>query len=85
MDIVIRTQSSEFYLKNTIRFASSQGANICRRHLVRLWLRDPENAWGTPPQLADRWALVYGGADPETHVFPLEPYIRSESGKRVKT
>ncbi|KEZ46937.1 Uncharacterized protein SAPIO_CDS0284 [Scedosporium apiospermum] len=76
------------YVNNLAVFHARDGyrdSDTKQRHLVRLWLRDPENAWGTPPQLADRWALVYGGADPETHVFPLEPYIRSESGKRVKT
>lgn len=52
-----------------------------RRHLLRLWLRDPENAWETPAQLDYRWAQVYDGITPETQVFPLEPYIRSESNK----
>ena len=50
-----------------------------RRHLVRLWLRDPEYAWPTPEPLTDRWYGLYGGIKPENEVFPLEPNIRSSS------
>lgn len=50
-----------------------------RRHLMRLWLRDPENAWKTPEALRERWARLYDGVTPETSVFPLEPSIRSAS------
>jgi hypothetical protein len=50
-----------------------------RRHLVRLWLRDPEHAWQTPPQLQSRWNDLYHGVVPEKQVFPLEPRIRSAS------
>jgi hypothetical protein len=54
-----------------------------RRHLVRLWLRDPENAWATPTQLQSRWDDLYSGVTPEKQVFPLEPRIRSaSSGER---
>lgn len=51
----------------------------CRRHLVRLWLRDPELAWETPPELRQRWADVYDGVTADSQVFPLEPTIRSSS------
>ena len=50
-----------------------------QRHLVRLWLRDPENAWETPEALRERWAKVYGGVEVDRQVVPLEPYIRSAS------
>jgi hypothetical protein len=50
-----------------------------RRHLLRLWLRDPENAWETPAPLASRWDRVYEGVTPELQAFPLEPHARSES------
>jgi hypothetical protein len=56
-------------------------ADLGRRHLLRLWLRDPENAWETPKELAPRWSAVYGGITTEAQVFPLEPYVRSESNK----
>ncbi|CCC09604.1 hypothetical protein SMACR_03635 [Sordaria macrospora] len=57
-----------------------------QRHLVRLWLRDPELAWETPEVLKDRWERVYGGVKPEREVFPLEPQIRSASkGESVGT
>ncbi|KAK7923982.1 hypothetical protein PG985_006036 [Apiospora marii] len=51
------------------------------RHLLRLWLRDPENAWETPEVLRPRWAQLYEGITPESQVFPLEPYIRSAGHK----
>jgi len=50
-----------------------------QRHLLRLWLRDPENAWPTPLALSERWAGLYEGVKPENEVFPLEPRIRSSS------
>lgn len=50
-----------------------------RRHLIRLWLRDPENAWQTPAALKERWGRIYDGVTPENQVFPLEPTIRSAS------
>ncbi|KAM0333519.1 hypothetical protein ACHAQA_002182 [Verticillium albo-atrum] len=54
-----------------------------QRHLVRLWLRDPEHAWETPKDLEDRWRQLFDGVDQnlDAQVFPLEPYIRSESNK----
>ena len=56
-----------------------------QRHLVRLWLRDPENAWETPKALNERWEKVYGNVQEEKQVFPLEPYIRSASLKVTST
>ncbi|KAM7191607.1 hypothetical protein V8F20_009214 [Naviculisporaceae sp. PSN 640] len=50
-----------------------------QRHLVRLWLRDEENAWATPSPLQDRWDRVYKEVTAEKSVFPLEPRIRSAS------
>ncbi|KLU91232.1 taurine catabolism dioxygenase TauD [Magnaporthiopsis poae ATCC 64411] len=47
-----------------------------RRHLVRLWLRDPEYAWDTPDQLRERWERVYFGITAEAQVLPLEPFVR---------
>ncbi|KAJ9130962.1 Taurine catabolism dioxygenase family protein [Pleurostoma richardsiae] len=55
-----------------------------QRHLVRLWLRDPEHAWKTPDSLTDRWDRVYSDVQPERSVFPLEAQIRSASkGKEI--
>ncbi|KAE8153658.1 hypothetical protein BDV25DRAFT_127035 [Aspergillus avenaceus] len=51
------------------------------RHLLRLWLRDPENAWETPAPLAPRWTNVYGDVKPEEQVFPLEPKVRKTVGQ----
>ncbi|KAL4899828.1 hypothetical protein BDW74DRAFT_171233 [Aspergillus multicolor] len=49
-----------------------------RRHLVRLWLRDPELAWETPEGLKSRWGYVYGDVDEEKAVFPSQPFVRSQ-------
>lgn len=50
-----------------------------QRHLVRLWLRDPEEAWAIPGPLKGRWDRVYGDVTEERQVFPIEPYIRGSS------
>lgn len=49
------------------------------RHLLRLWLRDPENAWETPEPLRERWDIVYGNVTPEEQVFPLEPQVQKKN------
>ncbi|KAL2437195.1 Taurine hydroxylase-like protein SAT17 [Exophiala dermatitidis] len=56
-----------------------------QRHLLRLWLRDPEYAWETPDALKPRWAQLYDGVTPENQVFPLEPYVRSSSNGDART
>jgi hypothetical protein len=55
-----------------------------RRHLIRLWLRDPEHAWPTPSVLSERWSQLYDGVTPENQVFPLEPRIRSSGRGSTK-
>ncbi|KAF2031721.1 Clavaminate synthase-like protein [Setomelanomma holmii] len=53
-----------------------------QRHLVRLWLRDPELAWRIPETLRGRWDKVYEGMGEgraESQVWPLDAYIRSAS------
>ncbi|KAL2062016.1 hypothetical protein VTL71DRAFT_6282 [Oculimacula yallundae] len=51
------------------------------RHLLRLWLRDPELAWETPEQLKPRWDNLYKDVTEDEQVFPLEPRIRGGAGK----
>lgn len=34
-----------------------------RRHIIRLWVRNEEHAWETPPALAREWHLVYGESE----------------------
>ncbi|KAF9889373.1 hypothetical protein FE257_007483 [Aspergillus nanangensis] len=45
-----------------------------KRHLLRLWLKDPDNAWPTPKQLQQKWDSIYS---PDTskgpRVFPPYP------------
>ncbi|KAF3012793.1 hypothetical protein E8E14_006430 [Neopestalotiopsis sp. 37M] len=52
-----------------------------KRHLLRFWLRDPDNAWQTPQVLQKRWSSLYDGVTADSTVFPLEPYIRSAGNK----
>ncbi|EMR72321.1 putative taurine catabolism dioxygenase protein [Eutypa lata UCREL1] len=59
----------------------SQDWDVEVRHLLRLWLRDPENAWETPGPLRERFAELYDGVTPEGQVLPVDPYIRSEGNK----
>lgn len=47
-----------------------------RRHLLRLWLRDPEFAWQTPESLKETWDRLYANLAEEDQVFPLEAKIR---------
>lgn len=56
-----------------------------KRHLVRLWLRDEENAWQTPEELKGRWARVYDGVEENNQVFPLEAAVRSASSSAPTT
>ncbi|KAJ5091615.1 hypothetical protein NUU61_006485 [Penicillium alfredii] len=51
-----------------------------KRHLLRLWLRDPENAWETPEPLQPRWDTVYKDVSEEEQAFPLEPGLRKNVG-----
>ncbi|KAK1145206.1 hypothetical protein N8T08_004358 [Aspergillus melleus] len=50
------------------------------RHLMRLWLRDPEHAWQTPEPLRARWDNVYKDVFADEQVFPLEPRLRKTVG-----
>ncbi|KAI0477037.1 TfdA family taurine catabolism dioxygenase TauD [Xylaria cf. heliscus] len=72
------------YINNLALFHARDGFTDTaeqRRHLLRLWLRDPERAWETPKVLDWRWEQLYKNITPEGQVFPLEPYIRSASNK----
>ncbi|KAH8588822.1 hypothetical protein B0O99DRAFT_524380 [Bisporella sp. PMI_857] len=51
------------------------------RHLLRLWLRDPELAWETPEPLKERWDALYADVTEKEQVFPLSPVIRGGAGK----
>ncbi|OQE16248.1 hypothetical protein PENFLA_c028G03201 [Penicillium flavigenum] len=50
-----------------------------QRHLLRLWLRDPEHEWTKPKELQERFDRVYAGVTVESSVFPLEATIRSNN------
>ena len=70
------------YVNNLAVFHARDGFTDTReqtRHLVRLWLRDPEEAWETPGELREKWDGLYKGVTEEGQVFPLEPVVRGES------
>ncbi|KAI1490998.1 TfdA family taurine catabolism dioxygenase TauD [Biscogniauxia mediterranea] len=74
------------YVNNLALFHARDGfadTPETQRHLLRLWLRDPENAWETPEVLRWRWAELYEGLTPESQVLPLEPFVRSASHKKA--
>ncbi|KAH7175047.1 uncharacterized protein B0J16DRAFT_292961 [Fusarium flagelliforme] len=50
-----------------------------QRHLLRLWLRDPEHEWVKPKDLQERFDRVYHGVTVESSVFPLDATIRSSN------
>ncbi|KKA28237.1 hypothetical protein TD95_002431 [Thielaviopsis punctulata] len=74
------------YVNNLGVFHARQGFRDSpenTRHLVRLWLRDPEYAWETPVKLKERWSAVYDGVKEENQVLPLEPFFRSNSSNKT--
>ncbi|KAG9598997.1 hypothetical protein KCU77_g431, partial [Aureobasidium melanogenum] len=50
-----------------------------QRHLLRLWLRDPEFEWTKNQELKERFDRVYHNVTVEKAIFPLEPTIRSRN------
>ncbi|KAI0526396.1 TfdA family taurine catabolism dioxygenase TauD [Xylaria bambusicola] len=75
------------YINNLAIFHARDGFTDTpdkRRHLLRLWLRDAENAWETPRALQPQWDRLYKGITVENEVLPLEPYIRSSAGHRPR-
>ncbi|KAF9474998.1 Clavaminate synthase-like protein [Pholiota conissans] len=55
-----------------------------KRHLLRLWLRDEEQAWKLPEALAPTWKRLYASATPDTERFPVEPENRDFVTKGAK-
>jgi hypothetical protein len=56
---------------------------ICRRHLVRLWLRNDDLAWTTPKGLELNWKRLYS-VDPDQQRFPLNPEMRRNANGMAK-
>ncbi|KAF2761605.1 Clavaminate synthase-like protein [Pseudovirgaria hyperparasitica] len=79
-DIQFANNLSIFHARDGFKDTPEQ-----QRHLIRLWLRDPEYAWETPAANQPRWDKLYKGVTPEAQVFPLEPRVRSaSSGKKLE-
>ena len=63
-------------MKHYLKFYAIR-ADRNRRHLIRLWLRDPEHAWEIPGPLKVRMGKVYNNLDKDTQEFPLEAEVES--------
>ncbi|KAJ5158403.1 Taurine catabolism dioxygenase TauD/TfdA [Penicillium coprophilum] len=74
-DVQYVNNLSIFHARNWFRDEPGQ-----ERHLLRLWLRDPENAWETPEKLQDRWDIVYDDLPEDKQTFPLDPALRKNVG-----
>ncbi|CAI7573595.1 unnamed protein product [Penicillium glandicola] len=74
-DVQYVNNLSIFHARNEFKDGPGQ-----ERHLLRLWLRDPENAWETPRELQERWDIVYKDVVEDKQAFPLEPAIRKTVG-----
>jgi hypothetical protein len=74
LSILLRRRENFFF------FLSFRGTDyFCRRHLLRLWLRNEELAWKLPEKLEPIWKRLYYSAMPDEHRFPVEPEIRAAS------
>ncbi|KAH8655775.1 hypothetical protein BX600DRAFT_552954 [Xylariales sp. PMI_506] len=40
------------------------GADVATRHLIKMYLRDPEQGWGIPPAMENEWKAVYCSSEP---------------------
>ncbi|KAI2642741.1 TfdA family taurine catabolism dioxygenase TauD [Xylaria nigripes] len=71
------------YINNLALFHGRDGFTNTpekKRHLLRFWLRDAENAWEVPGPLQLVWDQLYKDVTSENQVLPLEPFIRSAAG-----
>jgi len=41
------------------------GGDVMKRHLVKMYLRDPDQGWGIPPSLEVGWKTVYSSNEPD--------------------
>ncbi|KAJ5578206.1 uncharacterized protein N7459_007170 [Penicillium hispanicum] len=74
-DVQYVNNLSIFHARNGFKDAPGK-----ERHLLRIWLRDPENAWITPEPLQHRWDAVYKDVTEDEQAFPLEPALRKNLG-----
>ncbi|KAJ5658461.1 uncharacterized protein N7484_002110 [Penicillium longicatenatum] len=67
-DVQYVNNLSIFHARNGFKDAPGK-----ERHLLRLWLRDPENAWKTPEPLQHRWDILFKNVTEDEQAFPLNP------------
>jgi hypothetical protein len=48
------------YINDMAMFHALESADEGDRHLVRLYLRDPEQDWAVPEMMAENWEEIYG-------------------------
>jgi hypothetical protein len=65
--ITMRLQPGDIQLVNNLAIQHAREAFVDsraqKRHIIRLWLRNEELAWDTPPGLHKTWFEKYGDSD----------------------
>jgi hypothetical protein len=65
--ITMRLQSGDIQLVNNLAIQHSRNgfrdSHFQRRHIIRLWLRNEQLAWGTPDGLKQTWFQKYGNSE----------------------
>ncbi|OJJ35024.1 hypothetical protein ASPWEDRAFT_110117 [Aspergillus wentii DTO 134E9] len=81
--IALEFHKGDIQFANNLSILHARGAftdsREKQRHLLRLWLRDPEYEWTKAKDLKERFDRVYAGVTVESSVFPLEATIRSSN------
>ncbi|OJJ94662.1 hypothetical protein ASPACDRAFT_65038 [Aspergillus aculeatus ATCC 16872] len=81
--IALDFRKGDIQFANNLSILHARGAftdsSEKQRHLLRLWLRDPEHEWKKAPELQERFDRVYNGVTVEKSVYPLEATIRSSN------
>lgn len=59
-------------------FTNPDDSPFLGRHLLRLWIRDEELAWSTPPELMNEWKRVFDPRiGPHNELWPDNPTYES--------
>lgn len=76
---VMTIEPGDFQFINNLAVLHARDAFVdgplARRHLVRLWLRNEDKAWSTPPQLQYAWDRVFGDGPEAADLWAFEPPV----------
>lgn len=79
--IAIQQQRGDLIFWNNLalthaRESFQDGTDGKRRHLVRMWLRDPEKAWDIPEMAKEQWDEAFQHDGPQ--LWPVTPILDYE-------